>query len=358
MAAATGAGFSVSNFIDGNGIVRPQILETIRNRFEKDIASQTFLGLCKKEPFQLHSGNAIKRMQIDKMKPTTLPLNNAHSDGQILNKQTLGMSNVEMKVWLYGSFLELNKWLIMTQDAKIDPISLENIKQNYLESIESVVREYLTIGEKTFSDKDTFTFTGCPCNIHTGANGLEDADSIITTGKGGLDLGLIREHARELQMKNGKDVQVVLSQYAADALAQTNETWQKLVTSAYQGKGSTMANPLQSAAFNIPYMNCNFKIMQDCISEELVKGSTHTVVDNIYFIPREVIQVSDTSNTFNINTVGFDAKNINDPYNFVKSMSWQAVFGVKLTDASMVTKLQVYYDGAPLTKTVFDQLNV
>ena len=235
--------------------------------------------MCEKVPFMKHMGNAIKRNEFDKMKPTTLPLNNDYSDGQNLNKQTVSARNVEMKVWLYGAFVELNKWLVMTQDSKIDPITMENINQNAIESTEAKVREYLTKGDRVFQDKDTSTFSGCPCSVWVGKSGTQTASNITGTGAGGLDLGVIREIVREVQMLNGKDVQVVLSQYAADALAQTDDTWQKLVIAAYTGKGSTTSNPLQTAAFNVPYMGCNFKIMQDYIAEDITAGSDTVTVD-------------------------------------------------------------------------------
>ena len=357
---ATGVGVSVSDFLDSGagGQIRPQFLETIKNRFQKSIAAKEFFGLCEQVPFMKHMGNTIKRNEFDKMLPTTMPLNNSQNEnGSIINKQTVSARNVEMDVWMYGAFVELSKWLILTQDGKIDPITLDYINQNAVESIEAKVREYLTLGEKVFNTATDFTFSGCPCTVHTGKSGLQTADNITSAGNGGLDLGLIRELVREVQMLNGKDVQVVMSQYAADALALTDTKWADMINSAYSGKGRTASNPLQSAAFDVPYMNCNFKIMQDSITEDISEDSTPCVVDNIFIIPKNSIIVPNTASNYTINTVGFDAKNINDPYNFVKSISWQTIMGAKVIDNSVVYKLQTYYTGGPAAPTVFDQLN-
>ena len=46
---ATGVGVSVTDFIDGvTGKIRPQFLETIKNRFLKGIDNQTFFWYVRK----------------------------------------------------------------------------------------------------------------------------------------------------------------------------------------------------------------------------------------------------------------------------------------------------------------------
>jgi len=351
---------AVSDFIEGltpgtGAKTKGQYLETIREIFAKNLERQTFLGMAEKVPFKQYQGNIIMQNRLDAMKRVTLPLNNKYSDGQTLNRQTISAKNIELEYWLYGSFVEYTKWLKMTQDNKIEPITFVNISKNGVESVEAITREYLVKGAKVFSDKDTFTFAGCPCSLWRGVGGSVAAGS-LTTANGIPNLADIIDITTDIKMKNGQDVTVVMSQYQANYLAMNDTNWKNFMNAIYNGQKN--GSPIKTGRFDVDYMGCHFQIMQDYIGENIGIEETPIIVEDMFIMAKGAYRVTDSYNSFDVNVVGFDKKDLSDIYNLTKGVSWQVPFGIATVNSTMIYKIQTMYTGMPATATIFDELNV
>lgn len=349
---------TLTEYIDSvTGKIKPQYMKTIKETFNRSLTDQTFLKQAKRIPVERYMGNTIKQQRFDKFKATTLPIVNKYSDGLTQNQQRISSRLIELEWWRYGSFVEWTRWLEETGDSQLAPIVLNNVRENAVESFEAMTREFLRDGAKVFSTATAFTYAGCPCSVWSGTTGSVtngDLTGTATNGTGLPTFDMFNAMQRELKLFGAKNVRVYLSQYCADYL-RADTGWRDAMLHAYSGKGTS---PILTGNIEVPYQGVTYVVMQDYITEDVSENSTPKIVEDLFVMCDDVLNVADMSGRFDINIITDSTKNVADPYNFIKSVSWQGDFGASIVDNSKIYKVKVMYPGMPTAETVFDQLNV
>lgn len=340
----------------GTGLlIKPQFLKTIHEPFERSLQKQTFLSLADTVKTQKHMGNTINQNLVSKFAVTTRQLNSQFSDGETINEHNLTSRNIKFDYWTVGAFVKMTDWSIKIGDAEVEMEALKNISRNAVESLEMKAREFLVKGSPVYADKDIYSFSdGSPCSLWTGKSGTETS-STITTTNGVPSFGAMKEIVREIQLLGGGTPTILMSTWCADYLRTNDKDWREAMKYAYS-QNTSNGNPFIGGLM-VNYDGMTFKVMQDYIVTNLGSAETPKLVDNIFIIPKGAFRVNDTAKTFEVKVKGFTKNDVNDPYDFIKSMAWKSEFGAQVVDSSVIWKMSCMYDGMPASETIFDELN-